>query len=228
MSFWSRIRMFFAVKTEAALDRIEDPREALEHACSRQREMLRQVKQGLVEVATSRRQMERQTQRLRARAPQFEEQARRAIAAGREDLARTALQRKQNCLGEIARLETQLAEIAEEERKLAQAEQQFAALLDGFRVRRASLSARYTAAESQVKINETLTGLSGEFAELGQSLERAEEKIGRMQARAAAIDGLIEDGALAGPDGEDTVGRELREAAASQAVEAELAGLKTG
>src|SRR5262245_30420715 len=75
MTLWTRIQMFFSIKTRAALDRMEDPRETLEHAYDRQREMLRQVKQGLVEVATSRRQMEHHVQRLRERVPQLEAQA---------------------------------------------------------------------------------------------------------------------------------------------------------
>jgi phage shock protein A len=136
------------------------------------------------------------------------------------------LQRKQTCLSELSRLETQLAEVAEEERKLTLAEQQFAQRLDNFRTRRSALSAQYTAAEAQVRIHEALGSVSDESAELGMALERAEDKIARMQARASALDTLIDSGSLTPLDGENTVERELQELAASKAVEDELEAIK--
>jgi phage shock protein A len=226
MNLISRIQMFFNVKTQAALDAAEDPRETLEYGYVRQQEMLRQVKRGLIEVATSRRQLELQTKKLRERIPQLEEQAKRALTAGREDLARLALQRKQTCLTELARLEPQIADVAEDERKLTIAEQQFALRVDAFRTRRETLSARYTAAEAQIHISETLSGVSAESGVLGMALTRSEERIERMQARASALDALIDNGSLTPLSGEDPLERELRELAATQAVDDELAALK--
>ena len=95
MSIITQIQMFFKVKTNAALERMEDPRQTLDYAYTRQQEMLRKVKQGLIDVATARRQIEFQVKKLRERLPLLDDQARRALAAGREDLARLALQRKQ-------------------------------------------------------------------------------------------------------------------------------------
>lgn len=226
MSIVTQIQMFFKIKTNAALDEMEDPRQTMEYAYARQQEMLRKVKQGLIEVATARRQIEFQARKLRERLPQLDDQASRALAAGREDLARIALQRKQTCLAELTQLEQQAAETAQEERKLTSAEQQFALRVEAFRTRRDSLSARYSAAEAQVGINESLSGVSNESASLGSAIERAEAKIERMQARASAIDALIENGSLVPPGGGDPIERELSQLAASQAVEQELAALK--
>ena len=226
MSILTQIQMVFKVKTSAALDSMEDPRQTLEYAYQRQQEMLRKVKSGLIDVATSRRHLEFQAKKLRDRLPVLDDQAKRTLAAGREDLARVALQRKQICLTELAGLDKQALDVADEERKLTTAEQQFALRVDAFRTRRDSLAARYTAAEAQVRISETLGGVSSESASLGSALERAEEKIDRMQARASAVAALIENGALASPGGDDPIERELRNLAASQAVEAELAALK--
>jgi len=227
MNIFTRIRILFNSKTNAALDRIEDPRDTLNYSYARQRELQQKVKQGLIEVATSRRQLETQAKKMNDRVPHLEEQAQRALASDREDLARMALQRKQTCLAELARLETQLAEVAEEERKLTLAEQQFAQRLETFRTRRSALSAQYTAAEAQVRIHEALGSVSDESAELGMALERAEEKITRMQARASALDALIDCGSLTPLGGEDTVESELQELTASKALEEELAALKS-
>ncbi len=226
MSILAQIQMFFRVKTSSALDAMEDPRQTLEYAYTRQQEMLRKVKQGLIEVATSRRQVEFQAKKLRERLPVLDDQAQRALAAGREDLARMALQRKQTCITELAGLDQQAADIAEEERKLTAAERQFSTQVDSFRTRRDALSARYTAAEAQVHITESLSGLSKDSESLGGSIERAEEKISRMQARASAIDALMENGALNPIGGGDAIERELGQLSANRAVDDELAALK--
>jgi phage shock protein A len=161
--------------------------------------------------------------------PKLEEQAKRALAAEREDLARFVLQRKQTVIAELDGLEQQLAEVSEEERRLILAEQQIAARIEDFRTRRQTVSARYTAAEAQVRMKEALSGVTGELGELSMALGRAEEKTQRMLARASAIDSLIDSGSLqlmAG--GGDMVEKELHELTAAAAVEEELAALKVG
>ena len=227
MALWRRIRLLFSIKASSALDQVEDPRQTLEYAYAQQLELLRRVRRGLVDVATAKTQLERESRRLRARVPQLEDQAQRALDAGREDLARVALSRKQVALAELAGLDAQLQEVTEEERKLSVAEQRMTTAVEDFRTRRDIVAARYTAADARVRVNESLAGVSDELAELWQALQRAEDKTGRMQARASAIDALIESGALAlsGPVG-DHVERQLREIEAREAVEAELAALK--
>ena len=229
MGLFSRILMVFKTKASSALDSVEDPRELVDYAYAQQQELLRKTKQGLIEVATSKVRLERQSRKLRAQVPKMSEQARRALSAGREDLARVSLQRKQTILAEIEQLDVQTIEIAEEERRLTRTEQELAARIEEFRVRRDSISARYTAAQAQVRVTEALSGVSGEFAELGMALGRAMEKTDRMQARAAAIGSLFEAGVLALPgQGGDPVEEELRQATVEETVDDEIAALKEG
>jgi phage shock protein A len=223
----SRIALFFNVKTSAALDQVEDPREILDYAYGQQQFHLRTVKRGLIEVAAARRQLERQAERLRARVTQFEEQARRALRSNREDLARSVLARKQTTLAEIRALDEQVAEMAREEERLRLADQQMAQRVERFRVHRTVASARYAAAEAQVTVGEALAGIVGdEEVELSLAVERSEEKIDRLHARAVAIDALTESGALLQAPGEDPIERELNEVTNAEAVEAELAALR--
>lgn len=111
MSLWSRLSLLLHVKGTAALERAEDPREVLGYADEQQQELLRRVKQGLIEVAISKRQLQQQVATLDARVPRLEDQAKRALAAGREDLARLALERKQRAFTELESLEPQVAEV---------------------------------------------------------------------------------------------------------------------
>ena len=227
MRIFSRLRMIFNAKANSALDRAEDPREILDYAYAEQKQLLARTKRGLVDVATSKAQLTRQAKSLRDQVPKVEEQAGRALDAGREDLARIALERKQTILAELEDLEVQVTEIGEDERRLTQTEQQLAVRIEEFRTRRDVVSARYTAAKAQVRIRESFTGVSGEFADLSMALGRAVEKTERMHARAEAIEGLIDTGALALPTaGEDHVEEELGRIQVESVVEEELNELK--
>lgn len=228
MGFWERIKLIFKIRTSAELDRMEDPREVLDYAVHEQEAFLQTVRRGLVDVATAKQQLAQQVKTANARIPKLDDQARKAVAAGREDLARMALNRKQTALYELEGLELQLAELEDEERKLIMAEQQIADRVASFRIHREATTARYTAAETQVKIGETISGVSGELGELSLALGRAEEKTRQMIARASALDALMSGGSLEPTiaHGGDMVEHELRQIAATSAVEEELAALK--
>jgi phage shock protein A len=228
MGFWERFKLLFKIRTSAEMDRMEDPREVLDYAVHEQEVFLQTVRRGLVDVATAKQQLAQQVKTANARIPRLDDQARQAVAADREDLARMALNRKQTAVYELEGLELQLAELEDEERKLIAAEQQIADRMASFRIHREATSARYTAAEAQVKIGETLGGVSGEMGELSMALGRAEEKTRQMIARASALDALMAGGSLEPTIllGGDMVERELRQISATSAVEQELAALK--
>src|SRR5215213_9788956 len=94
MGMFSRMSTIFKSKVNKALDKAEDPRETLDYSYEKQLELLQKVKRGIVEVTTSKKRLELQAQKIRDDSNTLDEQARRALAAGREDLARTVLQRK--------------------------------------------------------------------------------------------------------------------------------------
>ena len=170
--------------------------------------------------------LDQQARRLREQVAWSEEQAVRALAAGREDLARVALERKQATQTQLTELELRVVEAAAEEENLGLAERKLRASVDEFRIRRVSLGARYAAAQAQTRLLESLTGVSREFVQIGAAIGRAEERIERMQARAGAINALMASGSLMIPGAAlDPVECELRRLSASRAVEQELAQL---
>lgn len=226
MGLWSRIRVLFGVKVSSALDRAEDPRQVLDFAYGQQQELLVKLRRGLIEVATSKTQLQQQSEKLQQRVPKLEEQAKRALAAGREDLARISLERKRAALAELDGLTGQLAEVDTEEKRLAAQERSLQARIDEFRTRRDVVSARYSAAEAEIRVKEALSGVSGELAALGMAVGRAEEKTERMQARARAIDSLVDVGALPPPGGGDYVEAEIRRLSDGAEIDEELAKLK--
>jgi phage shock protein A len=224
----ARMSTILRAKMNALLNRAEDPRETLDFSYEKQLEMLRDVKRGVVEVATSKRRLQLQAARLRDEGNKFDDQARRALAAGREDLARTALQRKHGVLQQLEGLDSQVADLEQEQERLQLTEQRLASKIESFRTRKETIKAQYSAAEAQVKIGEATSGISEEMADVGLALERAEEKTERMRARAMAIDELVEGGTLEDftVGRVDTVERELAALSSSQSVEQDLAALK--
>lgn len=228
MGLLSRMSTIFKAKMSKLLDRAEDPRETLDYSYEKQLELLQQVKRGIVEVTTAKKRLELQANRIESDLAKADEQARRALAAGREDLARVVLQRKATAQQQLASLETQIQGLYLEQQKLMEAEQRLTAKVEAFRTRKEVIKAQYSAAEAQVRIGEAVSGISEEMADVGLAIERAENKTQQLQARASAIDELVQTGVLTDwtEAGTTDVDRQLAQLSADQNIEAELARLK--
>ncbi len=189
--------------------------------------MLQKVKRGLLDVATARKRLEMQGTQLQGKAAKLHEQARRAMEAGREDLAREALSRRASIEPEMESLKTQHAQLQAEEAKLTDASRRLSAHLEAFRTRKETIKATYTAAEAQTKVGEAVSGISEEMGDIGMAVQRAEDKTATMQARAGAIDELLASGALDDlSTSRDALDAELGQAVAASQIDAELAKLK--
>jgi len=211
------------------LDRAEDPRETLDYAYDKQIQMLRNVKRGVVEMVTTKRRLEMQAAKVRESIATLEGQAAQALSAGREDLARLALQRKQTALIELQGLDHQVANLELEQEKLTRAEERLQAKVQAFRSKKEIIKAQYSAAQAQVRIGAALGGISEEMGDVSLAVERAENKTEQLRARAGAIDELAAAGVLEDFTGrEDDLGKELAKLTAEQNVDAELAALKSG
>ena len=228
MGVMKRVQLVFRAKANKALDRMEDPRETLDYSYQQQLELLQKVRRGVADVATSRKRLELQLNQLRQSADKLTRQAQDSLAAGREDLAREALQRKAGITAQAEDLQVQYASLQGEEEKLTLASQRLQAKVDAFRTRKETIKATYTAAEAQTRINEAFTGISEEMGDVGLAIQRAEDKTAQMQARAGAIDELMASGALddmvSGP--RDDIQAELDRMGAGHGVDRELEQMK--
>ncbi|HEY1347640.1 MAG TPA: PspA/IM30 family protein, partial [Streptosporangiaceae bacterium] len=196
MSVMKRVSLIFKSKANRALDRMEDPRETLDYSYQRQLEMLTQVRRGVADVATSRKRLELQMNTLQQQQSKLEGQAKQALGAGREDLAREALGRRAALQAQYTDLETQYHSLQADEEKLTAASQRLQAKVEAFRTQKETIKATYTAAEAQTRIGEAVSGISEEMGDVGMAVQRAQDKTAQMQARAGAIDELMASGAL--------------------------------
>jgi len=140
-----------------------------------------------------------------------------------------ALQEKENALTMINGYEQQLAQLRDQKEKLLTMQRNLTTRVEAFRTQKEMVKAQYSAAQAQVKINETLTGMSEEMSEVNMAMQRAQDKVLGMQARAEATEALIENDelqALPSPGNESTLDRELRKISAEQNIDAQLEALK--
>ena len=228
MGLFTRMETVFKSKMNKVLNKMEDPRETLDYSYEKQLELLQNVKRGVAEVASSKKRLQLQRAKLMQSTDKLEGQAKDAIAANREDLARLALERKAALIQQVEGIDREILELEKQEEKLIASEKRLSTKVEIFRTRKESVKAQYSAAEAQVKINESVTGISEEMADVGLALERAENKTEEMKARAEAIDELMEAGTLEDLTGSrDEIERELAKISTQSNVESELARLKT-
>jgi phage shock protein A len=226
-----RMSTVIKAKISKLLDRAEDPAETLDYSYSKQLELLQNVKKGLADVVTSKKRMQLQSQKLEQDVVKLDTQARQAVAAGREDLARAALERKQVIQTELQSLDQQVTELEAQQEQLTENEKKLRSKIESFRTKKEVIKAQYSAAEAQVRISEAATGVGEQMADVGMAMQRAVDKTENMRARASAVDelekaGAFEDLTQLGSGGDDDIDRQLKELTTTGAVDDELAKMK--
>ena len=227
MSLFQRAHDLLAAKANKALDAAEKPDEMLDLSYEQMLDQITRVRQALVTIAASRKQIELQEQQLQHSADHLTDQAKAALAQGREDLAREPLSRKAAAQAQIDGMESQHEQLTEEEQKMEETLQALQRRVNTFRTQKEVLKAQYAAASAESSVNESVAGISSTLGDSGEALRRAQDKIAVMQARAGALDELLQSGVLEDVGGDtDDIQKELDEAGTSADVDNELAALK--
>jgi len=227
MGLFQRAHDIVASKANKALDAAENPNEMLDYSYEQMLDHITQVRRALVDITASKKQLELQEQQLQHTVDHLNDQAKAALGQGREDLAREALSRKATAEQQIQELEPQRQQLDEEEQKMTQTLSTLQTRVNEFRSKKEVMKAQYTAASAMTSVNEESAGISKSFSDSGAALQRAQDKIANMQARAAATDELLQSGVLEDVGGDtDDIQKELDEASASADVDKQLAALK--
>jgi len=225
-----RMSTVIKAKISKMLDRAEDPGETLDYGYQKQVELLQNVKKGIADVVTSKKRLQMQSTKLEESVVKLDTQARQALSQGREDLARTALERKTLAQTELQSLDTQIKELEHQQEALTENEKKLRGKIEQFRTKKEVIKAQYSAAEAQVRISEAANGVGEQMADLGLAIQRAEDKTETMRARASAVEelekaGTFEDLGQLG-SGQDDLDRQLSELTSVVQVDDELAKMK--
>jgi phage shock protein A len=229
MSIFSRIAAIFGARASSITDRVEDPKLSLDYSMHKLEENRQEMNRSLIEISTARKQLEVTYTDVADAVEKYQEQARAAIDLGRDDLARKALERKQDAQARMDELENNLHELDNQLINLKQSQADLTRKMELFQSKKEELKAVYDASRAQIRLKEQLYGISNDLSDFGATIRRAEDRIQQMRARAQAIDGLVQEGVLRDElePNKDDVDRELARLSRGQLVEEELARLKS-
>jgi phage shock protein A len=224
---FSRFTTYVKSIFSSILDRSEDPGVTLDYAYQKQLEQLQNLRRSIADVVTQQKRLELQKADLTAKIARYDDGARRALQTGDEQTAREILQGKQDLQTQLTTFDTQLDQMKAQQQKFVSMEERLRTKVESFRAQKEMVKTQYNAAQAQVKIQESVTGISEEMSDVNLAVERAQDKVLQMQARANAMDELIGQGTLqeiGAPA--DPIERKIQALSSESKVDDELAALK--
>ena len=213
---FQRIATLFKAMVNNILGKMEDPQMLLEQTYQDLQQNLIQVRQAVAQAIATEKQIEQQLQKNKDQAATWQNRAAMAVQQGNDDLARQALQRKQQYSQAATDFETQLKAQKEVTTSLRQRLTELENEVQKYNTKKQVLIARDKAAQATSKANEILskTSTSGALS----IMDRMEEKVGEKEARAAALAEL----------GTDTLEDKFKDFEGDASIEMELLALKGG
>jgi phage shock protein A len=227
MSILGRVADLFQAKTQKLLNALEDPNDTLDLSYEKMLTGLQETKRHLADVVAQQKSLERQIATADKEVAGAEADARLAVQSNRDDLARAALVHRQRAVDGRATLQAALESIQPQVDKLIGYEQQLEDRIERFRTQKDTMKASYAAAQAQVQVTQSLTGVGNRMGGVGESLQRAEDKMLSMRDKADAMGSLIDQGVITDPlDKRSRTDKELADLRDSHAVEDQLELLK--
>ncbi|MFC4358326.1 PspA/IM30 family protein [Halobium salinum] len=217
MGLRDRTESTLRVKLDALLDELEDPKESREYTYERLDDELAAIKESVVDLVTEKKRLERRRDRLEATIEERNRDAREAVRAGRDDLARDILRKKTTEVTELDELEGQIDDLESAQKELVDRAKEMERRVSRYRAERARLDAEEAAARAE--------GVASGDPESAPRTADAMDEIDEQEARAAALEELEESGFF-GDGEEDDPGAELDRVQAENEIEDELATLR--
>src|SRR5258707_7056991 len=167
------------------LGHFEDPEMMLEQTYQELQSNLIQVRQAVAQAIATEKQLESQLQKNKDQAITWQNRAAMAVQQGNDDLARQALQRKQQYSQAAIDLEQQLKVQKEATVTLRQRLTELEGEVQKFYTKKQVLIARDKAASATSKANEIISKTTTNGAM--SMIERMEQKVSEKESKAAAL-----------------------------------------
>jgi phage shock protein A len=212
---FARMTDIFKANINDILDKAEDPEKMIKQMVIEMEEAVNKATTAVGSAIANAKQLEKQHDEKKKLADEWQDRALKAVNAGRDDLARQALEKK-NMFGKAATdLEVPLAEAQKTSTLLRGQLEQLKGKLDEARVRQGTLIARHQAAQAKKTIAQSMSGIGdGAFA----NFDKYEQKVIKAESEADAFSELA---------GETTsLDDEFKKLEAGSGVDDELAQLK--
>ena len=185
MGILTRIFNLFRATTSDLLDKAEDPEKMIKQMISDLEAQKKKAKEQMTEALALQKRLERDTKKEHQEAEKWEQKAILAVQNEKDDLAKEALTRKNEHLRRALDFEKQLEMHQNNADSLKESYQTMEDKIDEIKRKQGLLSVKQKQAEAQEKIYKTIEGL-GDTSGIIETIERAEEKVENLQARAEA------------------------------------------
>ena len=185
MGILTRIFNLFRATTSDLLDKAEDPEKMIKQMISDLEAQKKKAKEQMTEALALQKRLERDTQKEHQEAEKWEQKAILAVQNDKDDLAKDALTRKKEHLRRALDFEKQLEMHRNNADSLKESYQIMEDKIDEIKRKQGILSVKQKQAEAQEKIYKTIEDL-GDTSGVMDTIERAEEKVENLQARAEA------------------------------------------
>ena len=185
MGILTRIFNLFRATTSDLLDKAEDPEKMIKQMISDLEDQKKKAKEQMTEALALQKRVERDTGKEHKEAEKWEQKAIIAVQNDKDDLAKEALTRKNEHLRRALDFEKQLEMHRNNADSLKDSYQIMEDKIDEIKRKQGILSVKQKQAEAQEKIYKTIEDL-GDTSGVMDTIERAEEKVETLQARAEA------------------------------------------
>ena len=185
MGILTRIFNLFRATTSDLLDKAEDPEKMIKQMISDLEAQKKKAKEQMTEALALQKRLERDTEKEHQEAEKWEQKAILAVQNEKDDLAKEALTRKNEHLQRALDFEKQLEIHQNNADSLKESYQTMEDKIDEIKRKQGLLSVKQKQAEAQENIYKTIEGL-GDTSGIMDTIERAEEKVENLQARAEA------------------------------------------
>lgn len=179
------------------------------------------VRQSYAEITATQRRLLKQKEQADALAEDWYGRAQLALQSGKEDLAREALSRRQQQVDQSNALTAQIDQQADSIDKLYEGMQSLEAKIMDAKSKKEQMVARARTAQSTAKVNDMLSGVTGNTSM--DAFSRMEEKVESLEAAAEVS---AEMGSMGALPGSTSIEKEFALLEGKSAVDDELAKMK--
>lgn len=215
MAIFSRIADIFKANVNDTLDKAEDPEKMLKQMVLEMEESVNKATLAVANAIANEKSLERKLLNAKNQSNDWQQKAVQALQANREDLAKSALEKKAISDRNIADLEPIATQAKQTSDKLRQQLDQLKSKLEEARSRQSTLIARSQAAKAQKEIAQSFSGVGSDAF---SKFDKFEGKIEQLESQAEAF------GQLAGDN--TSLDEEFKKLSTGASVDAELEKLK--
>ncbi len=185
MGILDRIRTVLKANINALISRAEDPEKMLNQLVIDMNEQLLEAKKQVAMSIADEKKLERQMLENKGQAEDWEKKAMLAVKAGKDDLAKEALVRKQEYDGYAASFQKEYESQHASVEQLKDALRQLSAKIDEANRKKNLLIARAKRAEAQKQIQQTMGSLTAGSS--FDTFDRMTQKVDQIEAEADAM-----------------------------------------